>query len=373
MKYTSSMLDALRDEGDPLADRAVTALLESGEVADANLALHNLRRNKQLTSDELPPVLRDYLLATKNVPEWMDHERVARAHEFFRHDGIHVASSLSLGAMVGCYAVPVGAKILSATHQLNHPHRRMSETTQFILHMMAETPFAAEGQLITTIQKVRLIHAAVRQLLIRQGQWDRQRHGVPICQEDMLCAALLFSVGVLAGMGRLGVHPSRQEAEDYYYIWRVTATMLGVRPEIVPETVAEASELLALVEKRQSGPSPEGVELTSRLLQMYEQLTPSGMRGVVPALIRRVTDHEIADWMEVPRSHWGDAVAAIAHAESSVDRAEEHHVVARKVLDKVGRILLNAEIRKLNHGQSLEFDVPATLLDNSERVAGAED
>jgi hypothetical protein len=44
-----------------------------------------------------------------------------------------------------------------------------------------------------------------------------------------------------------------------------------------------------------------------------------------------------------------------------VHGAEEHHALARKVLDQVGRILLSAEARRLTHGQSAEFDIPEAL------------
>ncbi|MBC3840848.1 DUF2236 domain-containing protein [Streptacidiphilus sp. 4-A2] len=209
--------ETLRGEGDPLADRVVAELLDSGEIAHANQVLHSLRRNDQQVQDDLPPVLRDYLTATNPVPAWVDPARITRVHRFFRHDGVHVASALSLGGMVSSYASPVGAKLLHTTHRLDHPHRRLSETTQFLLHMMARDPLGPHGQLVPAIQKVRLIHAAVRQLLLRERHWDVARHGVPICQEDLLGATLIFSVTVLEGMERIGVRCTAQEAEDYYY------------------------------------------------------------------------------------------------------------------------------------------------------------
>jgi len=351
----------LRTEGDPLADRVVTELLDSGEIAHANQVLHGLRHNDQLVPEDLPAVLRDYLTETRPVPAWVDSERIARVHAFFRHDGVHVASALSLGAMVGCYAAPMGAKLLHATHRLDHPHRRLSETTQFLLHMMAEDPLGPHGDLVPAIQKVRLIHAAVRQLLLREGHWDVAEHGVPICQEDLLGATLIFSVTVLQGMARMGVHCTPQEAEDYYYTWRVVGVMLGLRAEAVPESLAEAEQLWKEMEPRHLGPSAEGIALTGGLLDLYHQIAPPGVRGAVPAVVRRMVGSQVADWMEVPAGRWEKVVAKAAHAEESVNAVEDHHVLARRVLDRVGRILLSAEVRRVTHGQSTEFDIPSEL------------
>ncbi|MER5640597.1 oxygenase MpaB family protein [Kitasatospora sp. NPDC002227] len=361
MEYLRPSPAVLRSEGDPLADQVVVELLDSGEMAHANQVLHGLRHNDQLVPEDLPAVLRAYLTGTRPVPDWVDAERIARVHAFFRHDGVHVASALSLGAMVGCYAAPMGAKLLHTTHRLDHPHRRLSETTQFLLHMMAPDPLGPHGDLIPAIQKVRLIHAAVRQLLIRDGHWDVAEHGVPICQEDLLGATLIFSVTVLDGMERMGIHCSPQEAEDYYYTWRVVGVLLGLRPDAAPDTLAEARQVWREMEPHHLGPSAEGVALTEALLELYHHIAPPGVRGAVPAVIRRMVGRQVADWMEVPASRWEHAVAGAAHLEERVNRAEEHHVLARRVLDQVGRILLKAEVRRVTHGQSTEFDIPDAL------------
>ncbi|MDH6117759.1 oxygenase MpaB family protein [Kitasatospora sp. GAS204B] len=361
MEFATSSLDELRIEGDPPADRVVAELLDSGEIAHANQVLHGLRQNDQLVPQDLPAVLREHLAGTRTVPDWVDAERIARVHAFFRHDGVHVVSALSLGALVCSYAAPLGAKQLSATHRLDHPHRRLSETTQFMLHLMADDPLGPHGELIPTIQKVRLIHAAVRQLLIRGRHWDVAGHGVPICQEDLLGATLSFSVDTLDGMDRIGVHCTEQAAEDYYYVWRVVAVLLGLRPEVMPPTLAEGRRVRAELAARHLGPSPEGIQLTQGLLDFYRHLAPPGTRGAIPAVLRQMVGPQIADWMQVPHSHWEKAVAEFAHVEQHVHQAEEHHVLARRVLDQVGRVLLKGEVRRVTHGQSTEFDIPASL------------
>jgi hypothetical protein len=355
------MENGLRGVGDPMADGVVAELLDSGEIAHANQVLHGLRHNDQLVPEDLPDVLHDYLAQTRVVPAWVDPERIARVHAFFRHDGVHVASTLSLGALVGCYAAPLGAKLLTTTHRLEHPHRRLSETTQFLLYMMAEDPLGPHGDLIPAIQKVRLIHAAVRQLLLRDGHWDVARDGMPICQEDLLGATLIFSVTVLDGMDRMGVHCPPEVAEDYYYTWRVVGVMLGLRRDAIPETLAEARQLWQEMSQHHLGPSPDGVQLTGALLDFYHHLAPLGTRGAIPAVIRRMVGPQVADWMAVPSSHWEKAVAEAARIEERLHNAEEHHALARRVLDKVGRILLSAEVRRVTHGQSTEFDIPETL------------
>src|SRR5205085_3201175 len=193
-------------------DAVVRHLFESGRLSEVNRALRSFDDNPQPVPDDLPGPLRAYLTETARLPAWTDRARLAGAYRFFLDDGLQVAVSLSIGAMVGSYAVPSGAKVLSATHRLHHPPRRMAETFQFVLYMMDDDPFGPDGNLIRAIQKVRLMHASVRRLMVDSGTWDFEAFGEPINQEDMLCAMLLFSTVTLDGMARMGVVAEPEEA-----------------------------------------------------------------------------------------------------------------------------------------------------------------
>ncbi|SDJ58057.1 hypothetical protein SAMN04488074_102430 [Lentzea albidocapillata subsp. violacea] len=356
-------LDALKYEGDPLADAVIAHLVESGSLNEVNQVLAEFRGNDEPIPAHLPPVVRDYLVATDDPPEWMDEERVARAHEFFVDDGVHVASVLSFGAMVNCYAQPRPSRVLTITHRLNQPHRRLSETSQFVLNMMEPNAFGTGGSFVPTIQKTRLIHAAVRYFVGRSPEWDHEADGVPVCQQDLLGALLIFSAQVIDGMRRIGVSVTDTEAEDYYHVWRVAGAVLGIRPDAMPETLAEAEEVSNTMVRASYAPSQEGVELTRNLVELYEKFVPGkAFDGVVAAMVRQVVDEEVADWLEVPHSRgWTTAVRTGAKVMRVFERGEDRSRVARAVLDKAGDLLLGASVRTLTDGQPTTLTVPACL------------
>ncbi|GGM71812.1 hypothetical protein GCM10011609_04450 [Lentzea pudingi] len=356
-------LQALKYEGDPLADAVIAHLVETGSLNEVNRVLAEFRGNDEPVPAHLPPVVRAYLLATDDPPEWMDEERVARAHEFFVDDGVHVASVLSFGAMVNCYAQPRPSKVLTLTHRLNQPHRRLSETSQFVLNMMEPSAFGTGGSFVPTIQKTRLIHAAVRYFVGRSPEWDHEADGVPVCQQDLLGAMLIFSVQVIDGMRRIGISVTDTEAEDYYHVWRVAGAVLGIREDAMPETLREAEELSNTLVRASYAPSAEGVELTRNLVELYEKFVPGkAFDGVVAAMVRQVVDEEVADWLEVPHSKgWTRAVRTGARVMGVFERGEDRSRVARAVLDKAGDLLLGASVRTLTDGQSTTLTVPACL------------
>ncbi|AHH97095.1 oxygenase MpaB family protein [Kutzneria albida] len=363
MNHDATSLDGLRFEGDPLADAVIADLVSTGQIAAVNRVLAQFRHNDQPVPQDLPASVRDYLVTTDDPPEWADLDRVARAYEFFVDDGVHVASVLSFGAMVNCYAQPRPSRVLTLTHRLNQPHRRLSETSQFVLNMMGRNPFGSGGAFVPTIQKTRLIHAAVRHLITESGEWDTAAEGVPICQLDLLGAMLIFSVQVVQGMRRIGVSVTEEEAEDYYYVWQVTSALLGIRTEAVPKTYAEAAALSATLVEASYGPSPEGVVLTRSLLDLYEKLVPGkAFDGVVPAMVRQVVNPEVADWLGVPHSRgWTRLVGAGTRLMRLLERSEDNSRVARAVLDKAGQLLLTGSARTLSSGQPTSLCIPEDL------------
>lgn len=359
----TTAVEALKFQGDPLADRVIADLADTGRVGAVNEVLAHFRANDQPIPDELPESVRDFLVATDNPPAWADLGRVSRAYEFFVDDGVHVASVLSFGAMVNCYAQPRASRLLVMTHGLDQPHRRLSETSQFVMNMMGRDAFGAEGAFVPTIQKTRLIHAAVRLFVTRSGKWDFEADGVPVCQQDMVGALLIFSVQVIEGMRRIGISVTEAEAEDYYYVWRVTGAMLGIPVDALPETLDEARQLNAALVEAACGPSPEGVALTRHLLDLYENLFPGkAFDGIVAAMVRQVVDPRVADWMDVPRSRgWERVARAGSRLLSALERSEDDSRLARTVLDKAGTLLLGGSVRTLTDGQSTTLNIPADL------------
>lgn len=359
----TAAFEALKFQGDPLADAVIADLVATNRVGAVNEVLEHFRANDQPIPEQLPETVREFLVATDNPPEWVDHERVARAYDFFVDDGVHVASVLTFGAMVNCYAQPRGSRALALTHALAQPHRRLSETSQFVMNMMGRDAFGSGGAFVPTIQKTRLIHAAVRHFLGASGRWDVARDGVPICQQDMVGALLIFSVQVVEGMRRIGISVTDSEAAHYYYVWRVAGAMLGIPVEALPETVEEATELSKALVETSYGPSSEGVVLTRHLLDLYEKLFPGKVfDGIVAAMVRQVVNPEVADWMEVPNARgWARVVSAGTGLVRALERYEDTSTLATTILDRAGALLLGGSVRMLTNGQSTTLTIPADL------------
>lgn len=292
-------LDGLRGQGDPQADAAVHRLMAEREVRAVNEIFKTLRADGDPLPDDAPEPFREFLAATGRLPSWVDAERLDRGgHVFFKHAVsaavVMLASSLPRG-----YAAPCLCAVLSISRDLQkHPYLRLLGVVQLLVNVAGRGAFQHGGRAVLTAQKLRLLHAGVRTLVPRFRPGYREKHGVPVNHEDMLATIMGFSYLVIDGIRRMGLHLSDADAEDYYYLWRVYAQMMGIHPEgspeddsYIPASVAEAGEFYASYVRRQdTGPAenPYGVVLTRDNLEMMRDLIPKPLRllgfGYAPAI-----------------------------------------------------------------------------------------
>ncbi|MFD7924167.1 oxygenase MpaB family protein [Streptomyces sp. NPDC059740] len=362
MVCTDSSLNALRQVGDELADATVATLFERGEVGTFNTLMRYVSTSGQQLPDGLPEVAREYLHVTSAPPHWVDWDEMERARLFFLDNDVHISTALSFASMPACYLVPTVAKLLSATHALHYPSKRMAETGQFTVYLMQPGAFEAGSRFVPAAQKVRLLHASIRHHLSVEGRWDTATLGVPICQEDMIGGQMMFSLQALDAMHRLGVHMSEEGADAYYYAWRVVGAMLGVDQDQVPRDLVEARRFSDLYMTRHMGPSEEGAALTRQLIDLYEEVVPGTLFDpVVSALIRHLVGDTCADWLQVPRTPWDVLVRAVPAVLGVLETLEGHSPLAAWALDRVGHLTTAFELSSLTRGRVMHYAIPEEL------------
>ncbi|MGC4958950.1 oxygenase MpaB family protein [Actinomadura citrea] len=357
--YTDRYMDALRLKGDPLADATVEALFGSGQVGEYNTLMRWFTTSGQALPDGLPDAARDYLQATATPPDWIDWGVMEQARQFFIDNDVHVSTALSFAAMPACYVVPHVAKLLSATHSLAYPSRRMAETGQFTVYLMQPEAFQAGGRFLPAAQKVRLLHASIRRHLKEQGHWPEP---VAICQEDMLGGLMMFSIQVLDALHRMGIHITAEGADAYYYAWRVVGVILGIEPDTIPPDLQAAREFSDRYMVRHMGPSPEGVHLTRQLIDLYEEVVPGTLLDpVVPALIRYLIGDTSADWLQVPRTRFDSLIRIAPALLGALEWVEDRGPWAEHISDRLGHLVTMLELSSLTRGRVMHYAIPQEL------------
>jgi extracellular factor (EF) 3-hydroxypalmitic acid methyl ester biosynthesis protein len=310
---------------DPLADKVVAAFAAMPPGQGRKMFEDALAGGVEKVP-AAPRVLRDLFEQVTEVPFWVDWGQLDRGGATHRRCGVTGGVVLACSSLPLIYSSPVGNKPLVFSGRLtNRAARRLSETARFMFESTLPGGLrpGAGGWMITV--RVRMMHAQVRLLLQRSGRWDAVAWGPPISQVDLAYTNLLFSVSLLDNLRRVGFHISAEEGEAVMHVWRYSAHLLGIAPELMCSTETEGRHLLELIRATQGPPDTDARALTTALMERaIPGLVLSGRvgaerraRGVALrcfGLSQALLGRQMAEALEYPRTAWRYMACPLARA-----------------------------------------------------------
>lgn len=303
-KWNDGLLDQMRMLGDPDADKLVAELVNSGNLESANYLMDALVRYDTPPPNGLPQELITYLDTAGDVSD-EDLKTVRLGQRLFNRYGHLILLILVCGSLPTTYAARRGVKVLNGTGRLRiDPNRRLWETAQMVVNIMGPGGLSRTGKGIRTAQKVRLMHAAIRRLLLTDPDWNVEELGVPVNQEDLAGTLLMFSYFVLEGLKMLGVRIDPKERWGYFRTWQIVGRIMGVAAELIPADLDEAAQLIALIWRRQFGTSSEGRAMLLALLSLLRENTPDPIIWAPAATMRYLVPLDAANMIGIPRERF---------------------------------------------------------------------
>jgi hypothetical protein len=374
MDVGDAFLDACRSEGDPEADALVRGILDevgdraAAETPPARRLLRALQTDDALPDGRLPPPVRQLLRAPLPGPR-RSGDAVRRGEEVFAEHGPEILMALGCYSLPAAYAANDGVRVLAQTGFLeSHPTRRLVETAQMVVDVMRPGGLDPEGAGVRTARKVRLMHAAIRTLILTRASpaWDARALGVPINQEDLAGTLCTFAWLPLDALRRLGVRVSPADEDAYVLAWGVVGRILGLREALIPTGAAEAEALTRRIQGRQirtGRPNPDGRELTRALLDMMEAHLPVRALRFGPAsLMRLFLPPAVADALGIPHRPLHDRfVAGAARLAGAASAVLDATRLERTVFRGVNLALIQAILDQERGGKRPSFDLPLSL------------
>lgn len=298
-------------EGDPLGDALARDILAGAPREPFETALA-----KGIDAVPNPsPALRAFFEAVDRVPDWVDPRKLRLGARTYQRTGQSMMFVLSAWSLMNGYHSSAAVKPLMATGQLDAAApRRLAETGRFLVEVCQTNGLERFAPGFQTAVRVRLMHAIVRQLLLRKGNWRTDDWGLPINQADMVGTVIEFSLLFLEGCRVMGFHFEPRESEAVVHLWRYVGHLSGVDPELLEELSTEArgvrfAELVKLV---QPGPDQDSIDLAAALRVVPRRLASSPVeRLLAPFTIRyhdgltRVFNGDrVADALRIPNPRW---------------------------------------------------------------------
>jgi hypothetical protein len=318
-----ALLASMQYVADPLADATVSAILgpweeqygasDTGQLkavqatrwaklAIVSAQMQQWESNGRLADwqpgNDLPPeiarALQNYLKAGSALPAWADTGKIARAEKLFYDYGVLSCTLLFCASLPECYVIPDLSAVLHAAGQLEaHTEYRIRSTAAMIFPVMLHGGLTdAQGSGIAQILKVRLIHATIRNLILRGSPedaiqalnasgatrgmasaaalpalpelgssdnlykillahgWDTAKDGLPCNQEELAYTLLTFSYVFLQGMRKLGIGLSSEDEQAYLHTWNVVGHVLGIQDGLMAHGMEQSKALFDAMQAR---------------------------------------------------------------------------------------------------------------------------
>ncbi len=330
--FTDTLLDRYRQQGDPVADAVISAVVDAEAATGLRSLMQWLGNTSDFSTTDQHPAVRNFFITYSNLPVWADPDRMKRGMTFFKKHAQQIGLTLGFFSLPYSYLGAHGAQVLWLTERIkNDTARRLQETGEWVFAVNNVKKWRFDSlqveenldNAITRTLKIRLIHAGARWFSVHSGRWN-MAWGYPVNQEDMAGTNLAFSYIVLQGLRKLSVSMTEREEEDYLHHINVVGYLNGVAEELIPKNLREAYNLGTAIARRQFAPSEAGVGLTRSLLNAIaagitsaqstqKEVSSDGLtrsakagsetiRNLAAGEMRFFMGDQYADWLDIPNT-----------------------------------------------------------------------
>lgn len=316
--------------GKALAFERIALVNQQFESWDNNQSLLNWPVERTGLTAETVTQLQRFLQEGDVLPTWGDPAKIERAEVLFMDYGALSCSLLFCSSLPECYVAPDLSAVLHISGQLEqHSEHRVRATAAMIFPVMMQGGLLKpNGSGIAQILKVRLIHATIRHLILRGTPaqamaalgdqryvagagvvaalrtstptgmhdalfahgWNTATDGLPCNQEELAYTLLTFGYVFLRSLRRLGLALTTADEEAYLHTWNVVGHVLGIRRELMADTMVQAAALFAQMQARaqlqQQSPDPRPA-LGNALMAAMENVIPFRILKPFPVLMTR--------------------------------------------------------------------------------------
>ncbi|MEO7113944.1 MAG: oxygenase MpaB family protein [Polyangiaceae bacterium] len=354
---------------DPPADAAIAALRECSAGQAAHWIDAGGTKGAAAIVDA-PRALHDFFELNETLPVWVDDAALDRGGEVLFRTGPVGGLTLGLKSLVTGYASPGGNKPLVFSGRLREqaPHR-LNETSRFVHATSAPGGLKrfADGYRITL--KVRLMHARVREMILKSGRWNAKAWGAPINQSDMAATALLFSIFLLDGVRQLGLRFQPNEVDDFLHLWRYSAHLMGVTPELQVSSEPDAHRLGEIVLATQGPPDQDSRDLFAALMNAGIQASRNPRElelakrraHFAHAICRELIGKTLADDLGVEKNSWRLAMPAVKRIVRATERVRTSVPVVQSRAKSAGARYWKHVVMIGLEGATSEFVLPDKL------------
>ena len=290
-RFNEAWMEQQRFVGDPVADDVVRALKDRFPIEDPASMLTEVIR----LAESEGGVFKTFMDACYHVPDWADFDAMEEGMRLMATSGPLLGLSILGGGVAGSAFHVRAEPVFTQTGRFvveEGVAQRLLETGAILGLVPLPGEIRPGGRHHRVVMKVRILHGAIRHWIsLKDGTEEAfpyERCGIPINQEDLGYATLIFSYLSVRGMLRLGLELRDEQIESLHLLWRYIASAIGVSDDWLTETVGEEKEMAMALLKHLAVPGVASVAALN-LLDGAMEAAPRPTRKFLKRTMRELT------------------------------------------------------------------------------------
>ncbi|KAF1917062.1 hypothetical protein BDU57DRAFT_517531 [Ampelomyces quisqualis] len=256
------------------------------------------------------PKLDELWQQVNTVPKWVDWDQIERGQDVFYRYGGPALTGLTFQSLLGGMGAARVVETLARTGGFSTKvaRHRLFETTQHILQCTRSLEgIKPGGEGFASSIRVRLLHAAVRQRIVKLAQqrpsyYNLEEWGIPVNDLDQIATIGTFSASLIwLSFPRQGIFLTNREIDDYLALWRYIAYLLGT-PDECFTTRAKAKAAMETLFYNEVDPSEMSQTMANNIIYALKEEPPTFVSAdMLIASARWLNGNELADRLGLKR------------------------------------------------------------------------
>lgn len=269
-KYLSASIDLseadknipMYFQGDDLGDKVAKEYFGSLSFGKAIGKLHQDFTQYPQNKEQLSNAAQQLFEELSTVPSWVDFDTINRGAAYCQRCGTSALSVLRNYCLMGGYESSAINKPLIFTQALHKGAvKRLSDTIDFWMYVTTTDGLRPKQAGVFSAMTTRIIHSYSRLEIEKNPDWKNDLWGKPINLWDMIATNLGFSIAFMDGLSKLQLAPTNEELEAVLHLWKYVGYLIGIPPELLPDTGEQAAKELYIWSKTQRGIDQDSKDL----------------------------------------------------------------------------------------------------------------
>lgn len=250
--------------GDPVLD-PIMEEISSIPVYDLHAFIEAGIEGHDRVLQEAPQPLRDFFRNFEE-PSWLDYEAFKPGIRCFNVNVDLMLVAFVTGVLVEGFSTLI-AKSFNTTGRVAATPRRLMQNNRQLMEIFYPGGLHRNGDGWKLSMRVRFVHARIRQLLTKSGNWDQETWGAPLSAANLGLAIAIFSMQLLRYSKLVGTSFSIEEQESVLAVWRYAGYLMGIPETILYTDGADAERKHNIAYMCEPPPREDSVAMSNALIK----------------------------------------------------------------------------------------------------------